>query len=819
MTRVLLLAVLSLAVLPLRAAEYFVAPSGDDANAGTIAKPFRTIGKAAGLMQPGDTCWLRAGVYRETIRPANSGIEGKPIRFAAYPKEAVTVSGADPLTGEWTRVQGDLWKLPTDRKFIQLFSDGKMLLEGRWPNADANDLLGYPRATAGPGTDKVTLADPHLPPGDWNNALVLIWPGARWTSAMRRVTDYQPGKSFHYSEDFTTKDVDQYNTGEPYAPVAGNPYLLYGCLAAVDRPGEWFLDEAAGTLYLELAPGDTPAKHRFAAKQRDLAFDLSKLSCIELRGLDLTAAAINMADAQSCLVEDCRLRYIQHVREWTKTKGPTPLNLVSGKNNSWRHCLLAYAALSAIRVTGEGNRLEDCIVHDADYTGSGQGAVNFSNSTGAVISHCSLFRAGRDILAHHGSKRITIEYNNLYLGNMLNNDAGAIYSWGTDGAGSVIAYNWVHDQLGDSTCGIYLDNFCKNFHVHHNLVWNTSATGIRLNSDAMSHVVANNTITGTQAPFGTFCYVAYKPTMAGTRIINNLVNAPLDPTDPSTFVQGDLGPELLHNTFGAVDQDAVPVKGSTAIDAGVEIAGITEGFKGKAPDLGAYEFGGPRWVAGADWRDPQAPPEPSHDLHFAAQVALTEKTMIRDGLLLWLDAADATTLTFGADGGVTAWRDKSPGQLVALPVDVARPVKLTPAALNGRPVVRGAGVGALRVAMPPREPGPLTLLIVSQGLQAAGPSWQRITAASRLTPREWEPPNWIIMRPGGQNPEAYLPRLYRMQLPSGVLDRLTILGASESPAQNLYGDVAEVLIYGRALRFDEQMAVERYLRDKWGLGN
>lgn len=38
--------------------------------------------------------------------------------------------------------------------------------------------------------------------------------------------------------------------------------------------------------------------------------------------------------------------------------------------------------------------------------------------------------------------------------------------------------------------------------------------------------------------------------------------------------------------------------GSPAINAGAEITGITEGFKGKAPDLGAYEYGGTAWRAG-----------------------------------------------------------------------------------------------------------------------------------------------------------------------------------------------------------------------------
>lgn len=34
-------------------------------------------------------------------------------------------------------------------------------------------------------------------------------------------------------------------------------------------------------------------------------------------------------------------------------------------------------------------------------------------------------------------------------------------------------------------------------------------------------------------------------------------------------------------------------EGSAAVDAGIDLPGITDGFKGRAPDLGAYELGAP----------------------------------------------------------------------------------------------------------------------------------------------------------------------------------------------------------------------------------
>ena len=69
-------------------------------------------------------------------------------------------------------------------------------------------------------------------------------------------------------------------------------------------------------------------------------------------------------------------------------------------------------------------------------------------------------------------------------------------------------------------------------------------------------------------------------------------------------MQGELGPKLQANGPGAVDRDGYPAAGSAALDAGVAIAGITDGFLGKAPDLGAYESGGATLGRGSELAGP-----------------------------------------------------------------------------------------------------------------------------------------------------------------------------------------------------------------------
>ena len=334
-----------------------------------------------------------------------------------------------------------------------------------------------------------------------------------------------------------------------------------GSLAGLDSPGEWFLDEKTSTVYLWTLDSQSPASHTVAVKQRDYAADFGKLRFVELKGVDILGAGVNMADAQGCVLEDCRLRYVEHVRQWDSGKLPPVRNVITGKGNEWRRCLIYGAATTGLQMAGEDNRLTNSIIRDVNYAGTGRGGLDLARSVGAVVSHCTISRTGRDGIQHHGSKRIRIEYCDIFHANLLNNDSGAIYAWGTDGEGGIIAYNWVHDNLGDSTVGIYLDNFDKNFIVHHNLVWNCSGSGIRMNSDALNHLVANNTIQQVREPFGTYCYAGYTPTMQGTRVLNNLVNEAMNPKDPWEFVQGELGPELSHCGPGAVDQDGYPTDG------------------------------------------------------------------------------------------------------------------------------------------------------------------------------------------------------------------------------------------------------------------
>lgn len=813
-------ALAALLLIPLiapHAAELYVSPNGNDADPGTKERPFRTIQKAAEVMQPGDDCFIRAGTYRETVRPKLSGQPGKPLRFRAYEKELVVLSGADLLAANWSVHDGKIYKAATDRKFIQLFADGKLMFEARWPNSPLNDLMAMQRAAAGPGTDYETLADPKLPAGDWNGALVLIWPGSRWSNSTRRIVDYVPGKGFRFDRTLRRTQADPYHQSDPYQPIAGNPYVLFGSLAGLDSPGEWFLDEAKGIVYLWPVGGSSPVAQTVEVKQRDCAINLSGRDHIEVRGLRVFAAGINLKDARECLIENCDVRYPDCLRE-IGGRMADPANVMTGRSNEWRHCSIVGSATSALLIGGQTNRLINSIVHDANYLGTYKGALDLQRAVGAEVRQCTLYRAGRDIIQHHGSRRIRIEFNDLYYANLLNNDAAATYAWGTDGEGSVLAYNWVHDNTGESCNGIYLDNFCRNFVVHHNVIWNNRYCGIRLNSDALNHLICNNTITRNGSPFGVFTYHGRTPTQKDTRLINNLIPGRLRTNDPQVFVQGELGPALSHNGGYPMDTRGVPTAGSGAIDAGLVMPGITDGFHGKAPDIGAYEFGGKYWTAGADWKDAAATASPPMNLQFTPRPPLDEAHMITEGLQLWLDAADPRSIERDASNRLRRWKDKS-GMDHHATLDGAEGAFVWQAnALNGKPVVNGAGTGRLQVGTLRSTPGPLTAFVVSRATNGAGPSWQRIIAANSGSGREWETPNWMVLRPGGAKPAAYAPDVFIVKRASGLmLANVVVGGASAAKTQFLAGDLAEVILFDRSLPEADEDAILDYLTRKWGL--
>src|SRR5262249_1573205 len=74
--------------------QRFVDPAkGDDAAAGTEPAPWRTLTHATRQLNPGDTLYLRGGVYWERVALTKSGTTEGPITIAGYPGELAVLDG------------------------------------------------------------------------------------------------------------------------------------------------------------------------------------------------------------------------------------------------------------------------------------------------------------------------------------------------------------------------------------------------------------------------------------------------------------------------------------------------------------------------------------------------------------------------------------------------------------------------------------------------------------------------------------------------------------------------------------------------------
>ena len=119
-----------------RSAEYFVSTDGDDSNPGTFEKPWKHVQRAVSTLTPGDICTIRAGMYYEEV--TISGLQGtkeNPIMFRSYPGETVTFDGTVPITSSWRMYKGDIFMTTLEEDIWQLFVDGEMQINARWPNA------------------------------------------------------------------------------------------------------------------------------------------------------------------------------------------------------------------------------------------------------------------------------------------------------------------------------------------------------------------------------------------------------------------------------------------------------------------------------------------------------------------------------------------------------------------------------------------------------------------------------------------------------------------------------------------------------------
>ncbi|HZN67639.1 MAG TPA: carbohydrate-binding protein [Tepidisphaeraceae bacterium] len=573
---------------------FYVSTSGSDSNAGSLARPFRTIQRAANLAQPGDTVLVRGGTYRETVRPTRSGSGSSPITFKPYNGENVTISGADVVSG-WSRHNGSIYKARQSWDLgmakNQVFVDGQMMIEARWPNTTLN-LSRPAKATAdriSASSSSATLYDSALTQsaGTWNGATIHIVPGQSWFAQTGKVTSSSGGKlTFSYSR-----------MSDKETPTAGDQYFLSGKFKALDAPTEWFRDPD-GTLYLWTQRSDSPSGHTVEAKRRAYAFDLRGRSHFVIDGFNLFAATIASGSSSGIKLNDLDVKYPGHFIGTAGRETPNDSGIyLNGSNNSITNSRIAYGAGYGIWMYGSNSRAENNIVHDMNYSAGSSAGIRAYGS-GHVIRSNTVYNVGREGIKIGHTTRGKVTHNVVHDVMLQTTDGGGIYTFGTNGEGTEIAYNRIYNVKsgGWGGVGVMLDNNSTNYVVHHNVVWNVNH-GLKMNYASKYNKIYNNTLVGTDTSVNT----ASNPNFSGSVFKNNIF---------TKAVKAGSGATFSHNINPGTDVKFVNSGGgnfqlssnSPAINRGTHISPYTSGYAGSAPDIGALEYGRAAFGAGANLR-------------------------------------------------------------------------------------------------------------------------------------------------------------------------------------------------------------------------
>jgi hypothetical protein len=255
---------------------------------------------------------------------------------------------------------------------------------------------------------------------------------------------------------------------------------------------------------------------------------------------------------------------------------------------------ITYSAGNGVFLGGSRNRIENCVISNVDYNAGDEAGV-YTLGAGHVVSRNTISNTGRSGVVHRYSPGAKILNNVIHDVMLQTTDGGGTYTWGSDGAGTEIAYNLIYGvhSGGFGAAGIYLDNFSTNHLVHHNVVWD-SDFALKMNPPNSTNQIYNNTLAGTKYS------VASSGTreMAGSIFRNNLFTNRLQ-IGPGAKSDHNLSAGADFRFRNATAGDFRLLAGSAAIDAGVVIRPYTDGWLGASPDAGAYEYGRDIWAAGA----------------------------------------------------------------------------------------------------------------------------------------------------------------------------------------------------------------------------
>jgi len=510
------------------------------------------------------TVWLRGGTYYLAepliFRPSDSGSEGAPVSYAAYPGERVTLSGGVKLDCRWEPYQGGIWfcKLPSvfarGLAFDQLFVNGVRQVRARYPNADASDprhYSGYIQA-AGEIPDEVLNPDPGsdddmtfsgaAPRGirfdpatfsqkKWRRpeeAIIHIYQAHYWGNLQWRVRAIDRENRRIWFGDGGQQMGAKW-AQDPCVVNAHSRFFVENVFEELDSPGEWYLDQREGLLYFYPEAGLDLSSAVIEAPLLDRLVEFRGTQAepvhhIHLEGLRFThtsatflqeyivpslsdwsihcGGAVYLEGARGCSLRGCFFDSpggnALFLRNYNRDHHISD-NLFVGAGDS-AVCLVGALenTVGTQRSFPYACRIENNRIHDCGVFGKQVAGVYISRAKRITVGHNEIYRMPRaGICIGDGTwGGHVIEYNRIYDTCRETGDHGPFNAWGRDKYWCLAQSHQPYIARRSHDIPGALEDAMETVVIRHNYFQEESGWGLDLDDGASNYEIYKNCCVG-----------------------------------------------------------------------------------------------------------------------------------------------------------------------------------------------------------------------------------------------------------------------------------------------------------------------------------
>lgn len=269
-------------------------------------------------------------------------------------------------------------------------------------------------------------------------------------------------------------------------------YFIYNLLEEIDQPGEWFMDNINGKLYL-YPPKELSSATIEISMLKQPFIELNNVANVTIRGIDFKCSrglGIFMQNIQSVSVSNCNFYNLGIVgiqMEEMLTSEAKPA-LYNNKDITISYCNVYNTGTGGIYAQGGINRtltpgnvvVENCEIYKFNRLNHTYCAAVNMGGVGNKIRHCYIHDATHLAIGFSGNNHI-IEYNHFKDLCKNSSDMGVIYS-GRNPAwrGTVIRNNYFQDivaEYGYSIAAVYIDDGSGGMKVESNIFRNAGKIG------------------------------------------------------------------------------------------------------------------------------------------------------------------------------------------------------------------------------------------------------------------------------------------------------------------------------------------------------